>query len=35
MLAELVELIDRYGWAVRHVGAGDQPDEAAFSYTVG
>ena len=35
MLAELVELIDRYGWAVRHVGAGDQPGEAAFSYTVG
>ncbi|MFI5714054.1 DUF4262 domain-containing protein [Kribbella sp. NPDC051620] len=35
MLAELVELIDRHGWAVRHVGAGDQPGEAAFSYTVG
>jgi len=35
MPAELVELIDRHGWAVRHVGAGDQPGEAAFSYTVG
>jgi hypothetical protein len=35
VLAELVGLIERYGWAVRHVGAGAEPGEAAFSYTVG
>lgn len=32
---ELLRIIDEYGWAVRHVGAGDEPGEAAFSYTVG
>jgi len=35
VLADLLELIDSHGWAVRHVGAGEQPGEAAFSYTVG
>ncbi|MFC6705436.1 DUF4262 domain-containing protein [Flexivirga alba] len=30
---DLLDLIDRYGWAVRHVGAGD--GRPAFSYTVG
>ena len=29
---QLLSLIEEHGWAVRHVGAGD---EAAFSYTVG
>ena len=33
--AELLSLIDTFGWAVRHVGAGDEPGEAPFSYTVG
>lgn len=31
----LLGLIERFGWAIRHVGAGDEPGEAAFSYTVG
>jgi hypothetical protein len=35
VLAELLELIRRHGWAVRHVGAGSEPGQAAFSYTVG
>lgn len=35
VLAQLLGLIDRHGWAVRHVGAGTAPGEAAFSYTVG
>lgn len=30
---QLLALIDEYGWAVRHVGAGEE--EPAFSYTVG
>jgi hypothetical protein len=29
---EMLSFIDQYGWAVRHVGAGE---EAAFSYTIG
>ncbi|WP_347110059.1 DUF4262 domain-containing protein [Paenarthrobacter sp. S56] len=29
---QLLSLIEKNGWAVRHVGAGDEP---AFSYTVG
>ena len=32
---ELLRMIDEFGWAVRHVGAGSEPGEAAFSYTVG
>lgn len=35
VLAELLAIIDRFGWAVRHVGAGSSPEEAAFSYTIG
>src|SRR5438445_2793259 len=35
VLAELHRLIDEHGWAVRHVGAGTEPGQAAFSYTVG
>jgi hypothetical protein len=34
-LAELRQLIDEHGWAVRHVGAGGDEDHSAFSYTVG
>ena len=32
---ELLDLIERFGWAVRHVGAGTEAGEAPFSYTVG
>lgn len=35
VLADLLGLIDEYGWAVRHVRAGPEPGQAAFSYTVG
>src|SRR4051794_5666347 len=35
ILAHLLALIREHGWAVRHVGAGLQHGEAAFSYTVG
>lgn len=35
VFAELLRLIREHGWAVRHVGAGAEPDQAAFSYTVG
>ena len=35
VLAKLRALIDEHGWAVRHVGAGTEPGEAAFSYTIG
>ena len=35
VLSDLLRLIQQYGWAVRHVGAGPRPGEAAFSYTVG
>ena len=35
VLADLLRLIAEHGWAVRHVGAGAGPGEAAFSYTVG
>ena len=34
-LSQLLDLIDKYGWAVQSVMGGDQPDEAPFSYTVG
>lgn len=32
---DLLRLIDEFGWAVRHVGAGTAKGEAAFTYTVG
>lgn len=32
---DLLRLIDQFGWAVRHVGAGAAKGEAAFTYTVG
>jgi len=32
---ELLDLIERFGWAVRHVGAGTEAGEAPLSYTVG
>jgi hypothetical protein len=35
VLVQLRALIDKHGWAVRHVGAGTEPGEAAFSYTIG
>jgi hypothetical protein len=35
VFAKLLSLILEHGWAVRHVGAGSEPGEAAFSYTVG
>ena len=35
VLARLRALIDEHGWAVRHVGAGTEPGEAVFSYTIG
>lgn len=35
VLAQLLALVDEHGWAVRHVGAGERPGEAALSYTVG
>lgn len=35
MLAQLLALIEEHGWAVRHVGAGPEPRQAPFSYTVG
>ena len=35
VLAELLQLIREYEWAVRHVGAGAELVEASFSYTVG
>lgn len=35
VFADLLGMIEQYGWAVRHVGAGPEPGEAAFSYTVG
>jgi hypothetical protein len=35
VLAELHRLIDEHGWATRHVGAGTETGQAAFSYTVG
>lgn len=35
VFARLLALIAEHGWAVRHVGAGTDPGEAAFSYTVG
>jgi len=34
-LAELTMLVDRYGWAVRHVLADHATVHAPFSYTVG
>ncbi|WP_170226461.1 DUF4262 domain-containing protein [Rudaeicoccus suwonensis] len=33
LLRDLLDLIDRYGWAVRHVAAGD--GRPPFSYTIG
>jgi Domain of unknown function (DUF4262) len=33
--ADLLRMVDEFGWAIRHVGAGTKPGEAAFSYTVG
>jgi hypothetical protein len=35
VLADLLRLIREHGWAVRHVGAGPESGQAAFSYTVG
>jgi hypothetical protein len=35
VFADLLRMIDEFGWAVRNVGAGPEPGEAAFSYTVG
>lgn len=35
VFADLLRMIDEYGWAVRNVGAGPEPGEAAFSYTIG
>jgi hypothetical protein len=35
VFADLFRMIDDFGWAVRNVGAGSEPGEAAFSYTVG
>ena len=35
VLDDLLRLIEQFGWAVRHVGAGTSEGEAAFSYTVG
>ncbi|TAJ49911.1 MAG: DUF4262 domain-containing protein [Herbiconiux sp.] len=29
------DLVERYGWAVRHVLAGRMPSEPPFSYTIG
>jgi Domain of unknown function (DUF4262) len=34
-MQHVLSLIDRHGWAIQHVGGGDQPDEPSFSYTVG
>ena len=35
VLLELLELIGRHGWAVRHVGGDTANGHAPFSYTVG
>lgn len=35
VLAQPRALIDEHGWAVRNVGAGEEPDHAPFSYTIG
>ncbi|HEX4443595.1 MAG TPA: DUF4262 domain-containing protein [Galbitalea sp.] len=34
-LLQLLDLIEKYGWAVQSVMGGDRPDEPPFSYTVG
>jgi hypothetical protein len=33
--AHLAQVIRAHRWAVQYVGAGDQPDEPAFGYTIG
>lgn len=35
VLADLLRMIDEFGWSVRHVGAGSESGEAAFSHTIG
>lgn len=34
-LEHVLDLIDKHGWMVQHVGGGDGPGEVPFSYTVG
>ncbi|HEY0508410.1 MAG TPA: DUF4262 domain-containing protein, partial [Blastococcus sp.] len=33
--AHLAQTIRAHRWAVQYVGAGDEPDEPAFGYTIG